>query len=171
MLGMSQESWMIKKNSLFHILSIFFFINLNTFLLSSTEWEKQKLMILNDNQVLGKFNVEIAKTPYQLQKGLMYRKHLDEMSGMLFVFEKIGEKSFWMKNTFISLDIIFINDYGKILTIHENTIPFSEKPLKGEGETKYVLEINSGLSKKYKILEGYQVLHPIIQKKSLKKCN
>ena len=162
---------MIKKNSLFHILSIFFFINLNTFLLSSTEWEKQKLMILNDNQVLGKFNVEIAKTPYQLQKGLMYRKHLDEMSGMLFVFEKIGEKNFWMKNTFISLDIIFINDCGKILTIYENTIPFSEKPLKGEGETKYVLEINSGLSKKYKILEGYQVLHPIIQKKSLKKCN
>ncbi len=162
---------MIKRNSFLSILVIFFFFYLNTLVLSLTRCETRDLLIFNNEQLVGKFNVEIAITPYQLKKGLMYRNYLDETSGMLFVFEEIGEKIFWMKNTFISLDIIFINDLGRILKIHKNTIPFSEKPLKGGKETKYVLEINSGLSKKYKILEGYQVLHPIIQKKNLNECN
>ena len=162
---------MIRRISFFYLLIISFFLNSNIILLSSTVCETQNLLILKDNQILVNFNVEIAQTPYQLQKGLMHRKHLDEMSGMLFIFDEIGEKIFWMKNTLIPLDIIFINNSGKILTIHKNTIPFSEKPLKGGKNTKYVLEINSGLTNKYKIFEGNLVIHPIIQKKSPKGCD
>jgi uncharacterized protein len=71
----------------------------------------------------AKFIVEIADTPEGQSYGLMYRTELEENRGMLFIFDQERQLSFWMKNTFIPLDIIFIDSDGTINTIHENTKP------------------------------------------------
>ncbi len=75
------------------------------------------------------FKVELAETPEQRAKGLMFREHLAENEGMLFLFPKPQTTAMWMKNTLLSLDMIFCNEQGKILEIRENTIPLSTKNL------------------------------------------
>ena len=102
------------------------------------------------------FNVEIAKTPAEQAYGLMDRKTLAKNAGMLFVYENASELSFWMKNTLIPLDIIFIDASKKIVGIqtmtpcHEIACPIynSKKP------AQYALEINAGLSKQYRLSAG-----------------
>ena len=103
------------------------------------------------------FKVEVVKSPKQQERGLMYRKELKKNTGMLFIFKKEKEASFWMKNTLISLDIIFINKDGEIDSIKKNTKPKSLRRIKSENEVIAVLEINSGesdalgISKKSKV--------------------
>ncbi|MBY0291704.1 MAG: DUF192 domain-containing protein [Alphaproteobacteria bacterium] len=92
--------------------------------------------------------VEIAQTPQDHANGLMFRKHLEEDAGMLFLFLKPKTAAMWMKNTPLSLDIMFCNWSGQILAIYENTTPFSLEtigPVKG---TAQVLEINGGTVQK-----------------------
>jgi len=97
------------------------------------------------------FKVELALTPIEQEKGLMFRSNLDLGKGMLFVFREEGIYSFWMKNTLIPLDIIWINDKGEIIFISGNTAPCRENfcPTIGpDKKAKYVLEINGGLAQK-----------------------
>jgi len=92
------------------------------------------------------FLVELAKTKEQLAYGLMNRKELAKDSGMLFIFEKDGMHPFWMKNTLISLDIIWINNSGKVVFIKENAEPCSNifcNQIIPQGLAKYVLELNA----------------------------
>ncbi|WP_068089552.1 DUF192 domain-containing protein [Polycladidibacter stylochi] len=103
------------------------------------------------------FNCEVAQTPKQLARGLMFRKKLPENNGMLFVFDKADEQLFWMKNTAIPLDIIFIRADKKVHHIAQNTVPYSKKVISSRGAIKYVLEINAGLSKEHSIIVGSQV--------------
>jgi hypothetical protein len=118
------------------------------------------------NQVCIKekcFSVEIAETPYKRTIGLMFRKELDKDSGMLFVFDKEGIYSFWMKNTFIPLDIIWIDKDGKAVFISENTQPckmFDCSSIKPSENAKYVLEINAGLVKEIGLNIGDRVVLP-----------
>lgn len=97
------------------------------------------------------FDVELAQNSIERTKGLMFRKSLEQNKGMLFLFNKEAKYSFWMKNTFISLDIIWINKDKKIVFISENNQPCkwyycsSIKPTK---DAKYILEVNSGIVKK-----------------------
>mgnify|MGYP001767292046 CR=1 FL=1 len=102
------------------------------------------------------FNVEIAKTPFERELGLMYRKSLDRDKGMLFIYPKTGEYSFWMKNTLIPLDIIWINENQQILYISKNTQPCQKECLSISplADAKYVLEINAGMSDELGIRVG-----------------
>lgn len=104
------------------------------------------------------FRIETADTPAQQEMGLMYREHLDEDSGMLFVFPEGGIHGFWMKNTKIPLDILWIKG-GKIKYISRNTQPCaSECPIiRPNISADYVLEISGGLCEKYDIDVGDQV--------------
>ena len=101
--------------------------------------------------------VEVARTEAERERGLMYRNHLDADAGMLFVFEHDGPLTFWMKNTFIPLDMIFIDHDRRIVGIVEEAVPETETPRRVEGASRYVLEIGGGLSRRLGIAKGGQV--------------
>lgn len=106
------------------------------------------------------FEVELAKSSLEKTKGLMFRKSMQDNKGMLFLFDREEKHSFWMKNTLIPLDIIWISDSNKVVFINKNTQPCKQffcpsiTPLVG---AKYVLEINGGLAEKYMIKVGDMV--------------
>jgi uncharacterized protein len=120
----------------------------------------QQLEIMSKN---GKhvFGVEMALTPEEQSKGLMFRRELPERQGMLFDFRREQPTSFWMKNTYVPLDMIFIRADGRILNIAENTVPLSEALVSSSGPVRAVLEVIAGTSKKLGIAPGDRVVHPI----------
>ncbi len=120
----------------------------------------QPLEIVTKNGVQV-FSVEMATTEQEKETGLMYRKELADGKGMLFDFSPEQEVSMWMKNTYISLDMIFIRADGRILRIAENTEPFSTKIIPSQGLAKGVLEVIAGTAKKYGIEPGDRVGHPL----------
>ena len=107
------------------------------------------------------FSVEMATTEQEKETGLMYRKELADGKGMLFDFTPEQEVSMWMKNTYISLDMIFIRADGRILRIAENTEPMSTKIISSKGLAKAVLEVPAGTAQKYGIRPGDRVAHPL----------
>jgi uncharacterized protein len=107
------------------------------------------------------FSVELATTEDEKTTGLMYRKELPEGKGMLFDFSPAQDVSMWMKNTYISLDMIFIRPDGRILRIAESTEPMSTKIIPSGGLAKGVLEVIAGTAKKYGIEPGDRVAHPL----------
>ncbi len=111
------------------------------------------------------FSVEIAKTDVERATGLMYRKELADGRGMLFDFTPEQQVSMWMKNTFVSLDMIFITGDGRVLRIAENTEPQSLKIISSGGPARAVLEVVAGTAKKYGIAPGDQVVHPLFKKR------
>ena len=101
----------------------------------------------NDSKIKLKLaQVELANTPAIRERGLMYRESMCKECGMLFEFEQSKEQTFWMKNTKISLDMIFMDENGKITKIFDNTVPENTQILY-KGEAKYVLELNGGEAK------------------------
>jgi len=103
------------------------------------------------------FKVELAKTVYQIEKGLMYRKELDKDAGMLFIFEKEGIYPFWMKNTLIPLDIIWVDNGSRVVFISQNTQPCKSlicKSVFPNSKAKYVLEVNAGVVDKIGLKVG-----------------
>ena len=104
----------------------------------------KNLEIINDTGKPIQYHVEVAKTNEEQAEGLMYRLELKKNGGMLFLFNNEKKASFWMKNTLIPLDIIFINKNGSINNIYKNTIPKSKKRIISKGEVLAVLEINAG---------------------------
>jgi uncharacterized membrane protein (UPF0127 family) len=107
------------------------------------------------------FSVEMATTDEEKQTGLMYRKELPDGKGMLFDFSPEQEVTMWMKNTYISLDMIFIGSDGRILRIAENTEPMSTKIIPSRGLARAVLEVPAGTAQKYGIRPGDRVAHPL----------
>jgi uncharacterized membrane protein (UPF0127 family) len=107
------------------------------------------------------FSVEMATTEEEKTTGLMYRKELPDGKGMLFDFTPEQQVSMWMKNTYISLDMIFIRADGRILRIAENTEPESTRIISSGGLAKGVLEVIAGTVKKYGIAPGDRVAHPL----------
>jgi uncharacterized membrane protein (UPF0127 family) len=120
----------------------------------------QQLEIKSKNGV-HIFGVEMAVTPDEQARGLMYRRELPEKQGMLFDFGREQPTSFWMKNTYIPLDMIFIRADGSILRIAENTVPLSEALVSSGGPVRAVLEVIAGTTKKLGIAPGDRVTHPI----------
>jgi uncharacterized protein len=104
-----------------------------------------------------KIDIEIADTEYERQLGLMNRKEMDELQGMLFIFPKQTYQSFWMRNTLISLDILFVNENFKVVTIHKNTQTLSDKSYPSDQPAKYVVEVIAGFTDKYNIVEGDKI--------------
>jgi uncharacterized protein len=107
------------------------------------------------------FAVEMALTPEEQAKGLMFRRELPEGQGMLFDFQREQPATFWMKNTYVSLDMIFIRADGRILRIAENTVPLSETLVPSGGPVRAVLEVVAGTAAKLGIAPGDRVAHPI----------
>jgi uncharacterized membrane protein (UPF0127 family) len=110
------------------------------------------------------FAVEIADTDADRAKGLMYRKELPEGHGMLFDFKREQDVSFWMQNTYIPLDMIFIRGDGRILRIAENAEPLSTRLIPSGGPVLAVLEVIGGTAKKLGIAPGDRVAHPIFNR-------
>jgi len=107
----------------------------------------------------AKVLVELAVTPEEKAKGLMHREYLDENKGMLFIFEDEKAPSFWMKNTLIPLDMIFINSDNKIVDILIAE-PCKKDPCKSympKADAKYVLEVNAGFSERHNANIGDEV--------------
>jgi uncharacterized membrane protein (UPF0127 family) len=109
------------------------------------------------------FGVELATTPEEQARGLMFRRELPPMQGMLFDFKREQPTSFWMKNTYVSLDMIFIRADGTIARIAENTVPLSEAMVPSGGPVRAVLEVVAGTAKKLGIAPGDRVSHPIFK--------
>jgi uncharacterized protein len=107
------------------------------------------------------FSVEIADNDAEREKGLMYRKELPEGQGMLFDFHRDQEVSFWMQNTYIPLDMVFIRGDGRILRIAENTEPMSTRLIPSGGPVRAVLEVVGGTVRKLGIAPGDRVASPI----------
>ncbi len=103
------------------------------------------------------FEVEIADTPAKRELGLQYRRELPADRGMIFLFPHEAEQTFWMKNTPIPLDMIFINSDRRIIGIAEQAVPFSLDPRSVGRASRFVLEVNGGLSKRYGIQAGDSV--------------
>ncbi|MFA6073801.1 MAG: DUF192 domain-containing protein [Candidatus Woesearchaeota archaeon] len=106
------------------------------------------------------FKVEKVSTKEDLSKGLMYRTHLNDDSGMLFLFEVEKIYPFWMKNTYIPLDIIWVNERQEVVFIYTNALPCNDSiciPIYPNSTAKYVLEINFGNVEKYNIKIGDKV--------------
>ncbi|MHA7843251.1 MAG: DUF192 domain-containing protein [Winogradskyella sp.] len=105
----------------------------------------------NTDSIIKKLDIEFAEDDYETQTGLMYRTKLDTNQGMLFIFPNEQIRSFYMKNTKIPLDIIYINEEQQIVSFQKNAKPFDETPLPSGAPAKYVLEINAGLSDEWNL--------------------
>ena len=132
---------------------ILLFFLLNTLLNAQ---ETTNIIINNDIKDLY-FNVEIARKKIDRDKGLMFRKNLSLGKGMLFIFPSESKVSMWMKNTLISLDIIFVSKNYKIVDIINNAKAMSKEILTSKVKAKYALEINAGLVKKLNIKIGNNI--------------
>ena len=109
------------------------------------------------------FAVELADNDAERERGLMYRKELPEGQGMLFDFHREQDVSFWMQNTYIPLDMIFIRGDGRILRIAENTEPLSTRLIPSGGPVRAVLEVIGGTTRKLGIAPGDRVASPIFK--------
>jgi uncharacterized protein len=106
------------------------------------------------DNLLSSIDVEIADDEASRTQGLMYRDSMAENQGMLFIFPDEAERSFWMKNTILPLDIIYINAKNQIFTVQKNTVPYSEDSIPSNGPVKYVVEVNAGYCDKHLIRVG-----------------
>jgi uncharacterized membrane protein (UPF0127 family) len=107
--------------------------------------EHAELSINNGDLRLADFDIEIAETPEKQETGLMYRKKMAPNQGMLFVYDYAQPMSFWMKNTYLPLDMIFIDSDKKIVQISKDTVPYSEDQIICFKPVQYVLEVNAGI--------------------------
>lgn len=108
----------------------------------------------------ARFNVEVADDPKERSQGLMFRESLAASAGMLFVYEGPQRAVFWMKNTLIPLDMIFMDSEGVVSRIHENAVPHDETGIDGGDGVQFVLEINGGFARRLGIDVGSVARHP-----------
>ncbi|CTQ34045.1 DUF192 domain-containing protein [Jannaschia rubra] len=93
-----------------------------------------------------RLKVDLALTPQEQARGLMFRESMPRFSGMLFVYPRESQVSFWMRNTLIPLDMIFVGADGRIVDVHENAVPLDETPIPSAAPALAVLEVNGGLT-------------------------
>ena len=106
------------------------------------------------DSLVVKLDIEIADDDTQTERGLMYRRSMKEKQGMLFIFPEVEIRSFWMKNTYIPLDLIFLDENRIIVHIHEGARPKSEASIPSLKPAKYVLEVNEGFSARHYLKVG-----------------
>lgn len=103
------------------------------------------------------FRVELALSPSEQARGLMFREKLDDFAGMLFVFEKDDFRHFWMRNTLIPLDLIFIDTRYHVVDIHRGAKPLDETVISSKKPCRYVLEVNAGMGERCGVRPGTRV--------------
>ena len=110
----------------------------------------------------ARFMVEIADDPGERAQGLMHRESMPMSHGMLFLFETPQTVSFWMKNTLIPLDMLFLTADGTVARVHQNAIPHDTSLIPGGSDIFAVLEVNGGISERFGISEGTVLRHPLL---------
>jgi uncharacterized membrane protein (UPF0127 family) len=120
-------------------------------------------LVINSDGASHEFKVELVDTPESRAQGLMYRQELADDAGMLFDFLDERPVSFWMRNTFIPLDMLFISADGVIRTIHVNAVPHDPTSIPSQVPVQFVLEIPGGRSKELGIEPGDTVEHARIK--------
>ncbi|MEM9010732.1 MAG: DUF192 domain-containing protein [Pseudomonadota bacterium] len=108
----------------------------------------------------ARFSVEVADDPAERARGLMGRESIGRFHGMLFVYDRPQPVAFWMRNTLIPLDMIFLDETGTVQRIHENAVPLDETSIPGGDDILVVLEINGGMSDTLGLAPGMEMRHP-----------
>jgi len=121
-------------------------------------FDKDELVIVNDNGERLSFQVYLAVDVRRQRRGLMFVRELPEMSGMLFVYERAGMLSMWMKNTYIPLDLVFARADGSVSSVIHNTRPLSLDSQASVEPVNFVLELNAGTARRLKIGERSRLL-------------
>ncbi|SEA25562.1 DUF192 domain-containing protein [Bizionia paragorgiae] len=106
------------------------------------------------DSLIQRLDIELATSQTERDLGLMYRNELKDHQGMLFVFPNSAPRGFYMRNTYIPLDIIFLDENSTIISMQKDAKPMDESSLPSNGSAQYVLEINAGLSKKWNLEVG-----------------
>ena len=109
------------------------------------------------------FRIELALTPAQQAQGLMWRERMDDDAGMLFINPVERMASFWMMNTLIPLDMVFVDRTGRIVHIHENAIPHDTTPIPSRFPELGILEVNGGLTRRLGLRPGDRVVHDVFR--------
>ncbi|PWJ19208.1 DUF192 domain-containing protein [Jannaschia seohaensis] len=107
-----------------------------------------------------RFRVELALTPEEQARGLMFREEMARMAGMLFVYPRQQRLAFWMRNTLIPLDMIFLDETGTVINVHAEAVPLDETPILSEAPGLAVLEINGGMAATLGIGPGDELRSP-----------
>lgn len=116
------------------------------------------LMFFNESDsLLVQIDIEIADNEQDIGYGLMYRKQMDDLNGMIFLMPIEEKQSFWMKNTFIPLDILFVNSEKRIVDISKNNQALDETPVESKEIAVSILELNAGFADKYGIKIGDRI--------------
>ncbi|MBL93257.1 MAG: hypothetical protein CMH56_15770 [Myxococcales bacterium] len=123
-----------------------------------TTTEVNPTVVLETSNKKINIKVSIARTPTDRQKGLMFRESLQPNEGMFFIFPHTERLSFWMKNTYVPLDIIFINEAMEIVGIVENAEPMTLESRHVEKQSRYVLEVIAGTCRKHNIKSGQKII-------------
>ena len=111
------------------------------------------------------FEIEVMKTPDQQARGLMFRRTLDDSKGMLFDFGLDRPVAMWMKNTYLPLDMVFINADGTVHRVEERTEPLSERVISSNGNVRAVLELNAGTARRIGLKGGDRIVHALFPAK------
>ena len=127
--------------------------------LAAQEFERSELEIVSGSQ-RHHFDVELAVTPGQKAQGLMFRQSLAADAGMLFLYDRESIHTMWMRNTFVPLDMLFIEADGRIAHIVERTIPQSIQQISSRMPVSAVLEVNAGAVRRLGIRVGDRIVHP-----------
>ncbi|MFD2207422.1 DUF192 domain-containing protein [Kiloniella antarctica] len=143
------------------IWSTLFFVPGSVF--SQDLFKKDTLTIFTLKGAAHKFDIELAVTPEQKSQGLMHRKKMPLDAGMLFVYEDENDVMMWMKNTYLPLDMLFLNSEGKIVYIEENTTPLSTRTISSGRNVIGVLELNAGTALRLGIKAGDIANHHLLQ--------
>lgn len=111
----------------------------------------------NDEKISCRFNVVLAITPEEQMRGLMFRKELKKTEGMLFIYNDDAVRYYWMKNTYLPLDLIFIDSNLRVVDVYKNARPMDETTIISKGFARYTLEVNAGQADRCKIKNGTRV--------------
>ncbi|MBT8086668.1 MAG: DUF192 domain-containing protein [Gammaproteobacteria bacterium] len=126
-------------------------------------FERSQLILVNDAGARHTFDVYIAQNFEQQRRGLMFVRNLPQMTGMLFVYEGEDIRSMWMKNTYLSLDIVFARADGTVSSIVHNTEPLSLRSMASTEPVRFVLELNAGVARRFRIGRGSRLIWPADQ--------
>ena len=152
------ETVKIRKFLLYVILPFILALALSPSVMAQTNFPHGELSIKTEDNVY-EFQIELALDDSHRQYGMMFRNSMDDMSGMLFVYDEKQRLSMWMKNTFISLDILFIDEGGEIMRIAHSMQPRSLSLIRSGIAAKAVLELKGGIAKSLGIEEGDVIIH------------
>ncbi|WP_421950534.1 DUF192 domain-containing protein [Pelagibacterium sp.] len=125
--------------------------------------DNEDIAVIHSGDQSFTFTVEIADSPEETSRGLMFREELAPDAGMLFDFINERPASFWMQNTLIPLDMLFIKADGEIVRIHENAIPMDTTPIPSGEPVRFVLEIPGGRSAELGLEAGARLEHPRVE--------